>query len=76
MVSRNITSSVTFSRPVLFWVSVLAIIGGVASHIPMFMHSAANGYRMAGMPLDETMIAGMFAIFVGAAGAFCELLPC
>lgn len=66
---------VTFHRPAWFVLGTVAIIAGVFSHFPMFVHSASMGYRMAGMPMDPLMIAGMFAIVAGLACAVWGLLP-
>ena len=62
-------------RPVLFWAGTAAIVAGVLSHVPMFMHAAAMGYRMVGMPMDDVMLAGMFCIVAGVIAAFYGVLP-
>lgn len=68
-------SALTFYRPGFFWLGTAGIVCGVLSHLPMFIHSAASDYRMAGMPMDGLMIAGMGAIVMGAIAAFFGLLP-
>ncbi|MHB8535828.1 MAG: MFS transporter [Sulfuricaulis sp.] len=72
---RHSPFGATFHHPVLFVLGTLAIIAGVLSHVPMFLHSATMGYRMVGMPMDSLMIAGMFAIVGGLACAFWGLTP-
>ena len=48
---------------------------GVALHLPMFIASAPMHYRMAGMPMDSEMLAGMAAILGGLMIAAYGLLP-
>jgi len=62
-------------RPIVFWLGTAAIVAGVLSHVPMFRHAAAMGYRMVGMPMDGIMIAGMFCIVGGVLAAFYGVLP-
>lgn len=62
-------------HPKFFWIGTFAIIAGVFSHLPMFLHSASMNYQMAGMPMDGLMIVGMFAIVAGLAAAFYGVLP-
>lgn len=62
-------------RPVLFWTGVIAILAGVFTHAPMFVHAAAMNYQMHGMPMDTLMIAGMVAIVLGIAMSFVALMP-
>jgi putative MFS transporter len=69
------SSVVTFYRPVFFWAGTAAIVVGVLSHIPMFIHSAQMNYRLVGMPMDPVMVAGMCAIVFGVAAAFFGVLP-
>jgi putative MFS transporter len=62
-------------RPALFWLGTLMIIGGVIAHMPMFLMSAPMGYQMAGMPMDNLMLAGMAAIVSGLIVAAFALVP-
>ncbi len=48
---------------------------GVLLHLPMFMMGRMNGYHLAGMPMDNGMLAGMFTIIAGIAVAAYGLLP-
>ncbi|RYD19320.1 MAG: MFS transporter, partial [Lysobacteraceae bacterium] len=64
-------------RPGL-WAFVLGCIAvtiGVALHLPMFLMARSMGYRMAGMPMDVGMLAGMALIVGGTVLAAYGLLP-
>jgi len=65
----------TFYRPTAFWFGVLAVIAGVLAHLPMYLMGRDNGYRLVGMPMDATMLAGMAAIIVGLAVSLYGLVP-
>jgi len=67
--------SQSFHHPVAVWLGCIAIVGGVLAHMPMFMMAAPMGYRMAGMPMDTTMLVGMAAIPVGLLLATFGLMP-
>lgn len=58
-----------------FWCGSLMVAVGVALHIPMFWMGRANGFRLAGMPVDAGMLAGMALIVLGVAAAAYGLLP-
>lgn len=58
-----------------FWFGVLAVIAGVLAHLPMYLMGRDNGYRLVGMPMDATMLAGMAAIIVGLAVSLYGLVP-
>lgn len=58
-----------------FLVGVVAVTAGVLLHIPMFMMGKGMGFRLAGMPMDTDMIAGMGLIVGGVAVAAYGLLP-
>lgn len=62
-------------RPLLFWLGVLAIIGGVLSHVPMLMMGQHTNWQMVGMPMDGLMWAGMAAIVIGNGLAFAGMMP-
>lgn len=48
---------------------------GVALHLPMFWMGRNIGFRLAGMPMDKGMIAGMGLIILGVVAAAYGLLP-
>ncbi len=48
---------------------------GVLAHIPMFMMAAPIGFKMVDMPVDGTMIAGMFLIVAGLMLSVYGLIP-
>ena len=58
-----------------FALGVLTVIAGVLLHLPMFWMGKDLGFRLAGMPMDPGMIAGMFMILGGVALAAWGLLP-
>lgn len=64
-----------FTNPLAFWFGCLLIAGGVFAHLPMYLMGAGNGYRMVGMPMDSTMLAGMALIPIGLALAAFGLMP-
>lgn len=60
------------------WAFALGCIGvtiGVLLHIPMFWMGHSNGFVLAGMPMDPSMIFGMYLIVGGVAVAAYGLLP-
>lgn len=67
--------SQSFHHPLAVWLGCIAIVGGVLAHMPMFMMAAPMGYRMAGMPMDTTMLVGMVAIPAGLLLATYGLMP-
>ncbi len=68
-------SGIEFHRPVAFWIGTLMLGIGVLAHIPMFLMGASTGYRLADMPMDAPMIAGMFMIVAGLALSTYGLVP-
>jgi putative MFS transporter len=68
-------SGLSFHHPASFWTGCLAITAGVLLHVPMFMHSVARDYMMAGMGMDGAMLFGMVLIPVGVLLAAYGLLP-
>lgn len=58
-----------------FWLGVLAVSIGVATHIPMFLDAAPNNYKMVGMPMCWPMLAGMGLIVFGTFAAGYGLMP-
>ena len=60
------------------WVFALGCIGvtiGVLLHIPMFWMGYNNGFVLYGMPMEPSMIFGMYLIIAGVAAACYGLLP-
>ncbi|OKJ95265.1 hypothetical protein AMK26_32105 [Streptomyces sp. CB03234] len=64
-----------FTRPVAFWAGAAACTAGALLHLPMYWHARHMGYRMAGMPMDGAMIAGMALVVAGLAAVLYGLLP-
>jgi len=58
-----------------FVVGVVAVTIGVLLHLPMFWMGRDMGFRMAGMPMDNGMIAGMGLIVGGIGLSAWGLLP-
>ncbi len=59
----------------VFVLGVVAVTAGVLLHLPMFWMGRDMGFRMAGMPMDPEMIAGMYMILGGVVLAAWGLLP-
>ncbi len=60
------------------WVFALGCIGvtiGVLLHIPMFWMGHNNGFVLYGMPMEPSMIFGMYLIIAGVVAAAYGLLP-
>ena len=60
------------------WAFALGCIGvtiGVLLHIPMFWMGHNNGFVLAGMPMEPSMIFGMYLIIAGVIAAGYGLLP-
>ena len=75
---QNVVGSlggVTFHNPGAFWFAVVASSVGVLLHLPMYIGGRDMGYRLAGMPVDTSMIIGMFLVTVGLVAAFYGLYP-
>ncbi|MBS0365666.1 MAG: MFS transporter [Proteobacteria bacterium] len=58
-----------------FWCGCLLVVAGVLLHLPMFVMARGAHYRLAGMPMDRSMAAGMGAIVTGVLLACYGLLP-
>jgi putative MFS transporter len=69
------SNGLSFHHPFAFWIGIVALVGGVLAHLPMFVHASHTGYRMAGMPMDMTMMVGMALIPFGLAIAAYGLMP-
>ena len=63
------------SRLIAFWLGCATVTAGVVLHLPMFLMSRAMGYCMAGMAMDNGMVAGMGLIVVGILLTGYGLLP-
>jgi putative MFS transporter len=72
---RSASGGIAFHHPVAFWLGCGALVAGVLSHVPMFIHSSHMGYRMAGMPMDSNMLVGMALIPLGLLLAAFGLMP-
>src|SRR5215813_4878906 len=66
---------ITFHHPGAFWFGAAAVTVGVILHIPMYLMGKDIGYRLAGMPMDTSMMIGMAAIVVGFAASLYGLYP-
>ena len=58
-----------------FWAGCAIVTTGVLLHLPMFWMARDMGFRLAGMPMDPGMIAGMGLIVLGIAVTGYGLLP-
>ena len=63
------------SSSIAFLIGCAAVTVGVLLHLPMFWMGKDMGFQMAGMPMDNGMIAGMYLIVAGIAVAAWGLLP-
>lgn len=73
--SRAKRISIIGERAPLFWGGCLAIAVGVLLHLPMLAMAHHMGNRLAGMPMDPQMWAGMVLILVGVPAAIFGALP-
>lgn len=67
-----------FADPVhalAFWAGCVSVTIGVLLHIPMFLMGRAVHYRLAGMPMDTSMLIGMGLIIGGTVATAYGLLP-
>lgn len=58
-----------------FIIGCMAVTTGVVLHLPMFWMARDMGFRLSGMAMDQSMIAGMGLIVGGIAVAAYGLLP-
>jgi len=68
-------AGVTFRNAPVFWAGTVACTAGVLLHLPMYIDSRADGYRMVGMTPDPAMLAGMALIVAGLAMSIYGLIP-
>src|SRR5688572_31936140 len=69
------TRGIEFHRPVVFWTGAFLVTLGVAAHLPDFLAAGEMQYHMAGMPMSQVMVAGMFFVAAGMVLATWGLLP-
>jgi MFS transporter, putative metabolite:H+ symporter len=67
--------STMFGNGAVFWAGAIAVTIGVILHLPMYVQAGDMGYRLAGMPVDAPMIAGMILIVAGLAATVWGLTP-
>ena len=58
-----------------FGLGCVAVTVGVLLHLPMFWMGHSNGFVLSGMPMDPSMIFGMYLIIAGVIAAGYGLLP-
>src|ERR1700722_3185868 len=68
-------AGVTFRNAPVFWAGTVACTAGVLLHLPMYIDSRADGYRMVGMTPDPAMLAGMALIVAGLVMSIYGLIP-
>jgi len=56
---RQGVGGLIFRNPVAFYAGCAAVTLGVLLHLPAFIAAREMHYRLAGMPMDSTMLAGM-----------------
>ncbi|MFE3193238.1 MFS transporter [Nocardia sp. NPDC059240] len=62
-------------RDLAFWAGLALTILGTALHFPMFLQARDMNYRLAGMRMDNAMLAGMAFILIGLALTTYGLVP-
>lgn len=75
---RSSFSSGLFSngrKQFAFWAGSAMVATGVILHVPMFWMGRFTHFRLAGMPMESGMLAGMGLIIAGVAAAAYGLLP-
>ena len=66
---------VTYGHAGAFWLGVALVTAGVLAHLPMYVMGGSVHYKLAGMPMDTPMKAGMVAILVGLVVSLYGILP-
>lgn len=69
------SKDLTFHHPVAFWLGCVMVIAGVLAHLPMLAMAAPMHYQLAGMPMDNAMLAGMVLVPLGVLLAGYGLMP-
>ncbi|WEN15962.1 MFS transporter [Rhodanobacter sp. AS-Z3] len=64
-----------FHHPAAFWLGCAMVVAGVLAHLPMLAMAAPMHYRLAGMPMDSTMLLGMALVPLGVLLAAYGLMP-
>ena len=64
-----------WNHTLAFWAGSTAVGAGVTLHIPMFLMGRMTGYRLSGMHVDKSMLAGMGLIILGFGLAAYGLMP-
>jgi putative MFS transporter len=75
LMSRNASLFSSASHAAAFWIGSAAVTAGTLLHLPMFWMGRNTGFRLAGMPMDTGMTAGMGLIVLGILAAGYGLLP-
>lgn len=73
--TTNATPAMMFGHRAIFWAGAIAVTAGVILHLPMYVEARDMGYRLAGMPVDPIMTAGMVLIVLGLAASVWGLIP-
>lgn len=73
--SRKRPAGVTFRNAPVFWAGTVACTAGVLLHLPMYIEARKDGYMMAGMQPDVSMLAGMALIVIGLVMSIYGLVP-
>jgi len=68
-------AGVTFHHPGAFWLGAIATAVGVSLHLPMYFGAREMGYQLVGMPVDTSMLIGMFLIAFGFVASLYGLYP-
>jgi putative MFS transporter len=72
---RKRPAGVTFRNAPVFWAGTVACTAGVLLHLPMYIEARNDGYMMAGMQPDVSMLVGMALIVVGLVMSIYGLMP-
>ena len=69
------SSVIRYRSRAAFWGGVTAVTAGVLLHLPMYVQARDMHYRLAGMPTDRPMLAGMVLILAGLVATLYGLYP-
>jgi putative MFS transporter len=72
---RKGPAGVTFRNAPVFWAGTVACTAGVLLHLPMYIEARKDGYMMAGMQPDVSMLVGMALIVIGLVMSIYGLVP-
>jgi len=73
--NRNASLFSSASHAAAFWIGSAAVTAGTLLHLPMFWMGRHTGFRLADMPMDTGMTAGMGLIVLGILAAGYGLRP-